>query len=239
MALNQHQLARKYPYPILSPGNLVDTFRTGKGPSLERPDNDELAVGWDARDSLRGNFVQIFQTMERIQKNVRLTAGAQAIEIGNEVRKRMESALTVADVARQRLKDMQERTATRVEMTLRPPHSYMAALLPELRAHLRSLTETKRYDLVAKESNGADALVYLHAIAGAPPALSGIAPGRHAELRDMLLAVKDPSLLGMEAGFERELQLLERAAKGFEEQIRDHVNFEMADELRKLSDGTA
>lgn len=236
MALSEHQLSRKYPYPILATGNLVDTFRTGKGPSLERPDDKDLAIGWDARDSLRGHFVQIFQAIERIQKNVRLTPGAQAIDIGNEVRKRMEAGLVKADIAHQRLTDMQQRIATRVEIALRPPDPYMAALLPELRTYLRSLGETKRDDLIAKETHGDDALTYLHAIASAPPALSSMVRGLHTQFKNILLGIKDPSLLGMEAAFERELQLLERAAKGFEEQIRDHVDFETADELRKLSD---
>lgn len=239
MALSPQQLAQKYPYPPLSTGNLVDTFRTGKGPGLECPQNEDLAIGWKARDSMRGDFVQVFQAMERTKRNAALTPGAQILEIAKFARKRMDDRLQVAEVAQRRLATMRDQTAARVQQTMRPANPHMAALLPELRAYLRSLPSAKRYDLVARETKGDDALTYLHAIASAPCALSGMAHGKHKELSNSLLGILDPSLLGMTEAFDREVQLLQRATKGFTEQIKDFVDFETAEELRRLSEGEA
>jgi len=112
-----------------------------------------------------------------------------------------------------------------------PPH--VAPLVVEARAALRNLPESDRYRLMAA-ARGDLAELILYAVGAAPGLLSGVAEGKHVEMRRTLLAVGDPDLLDLEPAVEAMGANIAKAEAGLRRLIDGVADFEAAEAVRAL-----
>lgn len=226
--LSKHELQQKYLGDTTSAGFLKEAFHFG----VEFADKDleYLAKG---RDNLVTSWLDINTTMQKLAKNHALTPGDKAKTLGEYAGKRRDDALTVADAVRQRATTHQTHVQGKIQGIVRPASPYDTALTQEIRGFLRGLPEGRRYDTIAKAS-GNDATLVMHAIAGAPPILSGVTDAKWKEARNHLLALHDPALWGLEIGLHNGIAMLDKAMNRYAQIVDDHVDFDLAAQLRSL-----
>jgi hypothetical protein len=226
--LSKTELHQRYLGDTTSEGFLKEAFHYGT--EFADPELEYLAKG---RDNLVTSWLDINTTMQKLQKNHSLTAGEKVRTLGEYAKKRRDDALTLAETVRERATKHQEHVQVKIQAILRPASPYDTALCQEIRTHLRGLPEGRRYDTIAKAS-GDDAILFMHAIAGAPPVLSGVTDAKWKESRTGLLALHNPTLWGTEMGLHNGIAMLDKATNRYAQIVDDHVDFDVAAQLRSL-----
>jgi hypothetical protein len=87
-----------------------------------------------------------------------------------------------------------------------------AALLPEVRAHLKALPDAERVRMVERAVRAGDRVVIAAAL-GAPAYLSGLAPERWAHLLGEALTLTAAGAMGKVERIERAAELVTRTAR--------------------------
>jgi hypothetical protein len=191
------------------------------------------------RDDTAKSLEEMHNALSTMRRNPTRNAAQIEIDAADMVRKQATDRHVLFDVKRNGLLQRQEAIQNEVEATMQPPRAAWAALAPELRTMLRGMPEAERYRLLNAAQGTDDYLPLLYAVAGAPCALSGVAAGKHAEMRNTVLGLRNPKLLSQPAQLKRELVLLDKCEQGFQRSIAEFVDFARADALKQLATGVA
>lgn len=228
--LSKQELRTKYLGDVISAGFVMEAFGI-----YDRPEDEELGYLQSAHASVVQSWKDIHNSMDRIGRNYAVTPGERLKMIADVAKKRMESALTVADVSLERGARQQMNVAARIDTLVRPPTPHQADICKEIRGHLLSRPEAERYDLLAT-ARGDDAVLLWHAVASAPAFLSGVVEGKRRDCRVNLIGLREPKLLMQEGGLDHGVTTLKRAAERLTVLVTDHIDFDTAAELRALDD---
>lgn len=230
--LNKDQLHSKYLGDTTSEGFRKEALCEGQF----KREHDDLQYIGSALKVVSGTWLDIERTIGRVSKNTALTSGERLMATADAVGRKRNEVMELVDVIRQRATKQQAHIAGLVKTTVKPPPG-TEGIVPEVRAHLRSLNEAQRSRLL-NTTKGDDALTLMHAVASAPAFLSGVVEGKRMEMRGTLIAVYRPELFELEGGVAEGLALLDKASARFNDLVNDHVDFESAAELRKLGEVT-
>ena len=94
--------------------------------------------------------------------------------------------------------------------------------------------ENERHAFLESVKGTRDELLAQYAIAGVPPALSGVSFGLHKQMHDGLLERQDPTLLTRPKDLKRRAELLAVCEEGFQRSIAEMVDFDKAAALKQL-----
>lgn len=193
----------------------------------------ELGYLANGRDQLVTTWLDVHSTMQKLQANHSLNPGEKVKVLGEYAKKRRDDSLANAEAVRDRAKTHQQHVQGKIQAIVRPANPHDASITQELRTFLRGLPEARRYDTIAK-ARGDDSTLMMHAIASAPAVLSGVTDAKWKEARNGLLALHNPALWGLEMGLHNGIAMLDKAMDRFTRIVDDHVDFDVAAQLRSL-----
>ncbi|TYT27257.1 hypothetical protein FZO89_13890 [Luteimonas viscosa] len=176
------------------------------------------------------------ENVAKLHKNPILTANEKLLSAETEVRKLDDSIAADIEAQRYILATKRAELDRRTANAFHAPREDWRAAAGEVRAVLRGMSYDERATFL-KSLTGDDAMLVTYAVASVPAQLSGVAPETHANMRNLLLGLRDPGLLTESQDFadrERHLNTLEKGVAGA---IRELVDFDKAAALRSLMGG--
>lgn len=200
----------------------------------ERAEDPALKAGRAVRAGSKNSASKIQQDVLKLRRNPTENAARLEIAAGALARKAADNQLAVIDEAITMFDRRISEMDSEIESLMQPPTLALGALAPEIRSYLRGLSERERDDLLSRtSSNDYHALMY--AVASAPAWMSGVAEGQKMTIKDTIIALRQPGLIGKPAQYKWERELLIRCRAGFEDSINEMVDFESVEALRSLA----
>lgn len=225
--------ARREPFHDVSEGLFMENFSAHGS----RPANPLLADCYDIRSTAVKECMELVNSVRRVYANPTLNTVQQDIHVGKLLKAPVTERANGFNALRKRVMERQSEVRQEIAALVRPTTSHESAIASDIRAHLRSLPDEKRSDLIASVLKTDDATMLYQAIVSAPGFLSGLAAGKHAALRQEYLAIRDPSYLGLEAGLDAEAARLQKAAEGVQRIFAERFDFARVEALAQLARG--
>lgn len=190
--------------------------------------------GREFRTELRQRLTDLNSAVARIHANPILTGSEKVLSVAADVEARAKVIRADFDSQRYLLARKQAELDEAIDRALRPTRSDWEATGAELRSVLRAMDDDARFAFLDSVQGTRDELMVQFAIAGVPPAMSGVSFGVHKQMRDGLLERHDPTLLERPKDLAARAALLKVAEEGFERSIAELVDFDKAAALRQL-----
>lgn len=224
---NRHERTRRENAP--APQRLPDTTVYGERCAVHGDD-----TGREFRQELAGRLTSLNDAVRRIHANPILTGNEKVLSVAADVEARAKVIQSDFDSQRYLIGRKQAELADAIDNALRPPRSEWYAMGAELRSVMRGMDENARHAFLESVKGTRDELMAQYAVAGVPPALSGVSLGTHKQMHDGLLERNDPTLLTRPKDLKRRAELLSVCEEGFQRSIAEMVDFDKAAALRQL-----
>ena len=196
-------------------------------------DKSETVARFDQRRKSLAQTTQTrFDAIATALANPNLTGPDMWPKLADQCRSALEQGASDIGFMRSSYEAFSSAVVERVQRAKTPP-AQLAPLVAETRAALRALPEGDRYKLIAA-ARGDLAELVMYAVGAAPGLLSGVAEGKHVEMRRTLIAVRDPDLLDLEPAVEAMQANIAKAEAGLRRLIDSVADFGAADAVRAL-----
>jgi len=174
-------------------------------------------------------------SIDKLRRNPTLNAAQVELAVADTVKGRVDRLKAECEDEAARI-DAAEREVERgIDEALSPARPEWYALGAEYRAALLDMTPDERWDFVERMDTTRYADLLRFAIASVPPELSGVSLTQHKQTVDLLLAIKDPTLLSRPADLRKRRAALEKMMDGIERTAAELADFEKADAIRELT----
>ena len=171
--------------------------------------------------------------LRQLHRNPILSPNEKLLSAAAEVEKHGKVITDDIEAQRYLIQRKRDDLAARIARALTPPDTSWLAQGVEIRSVIRTMTDEQQAAFL-DSLQGSDALLVQYAVAGVPPALSGVAFGVHKAMRDGLLERADPSLLNEPKDIAARESHLNTLEEGVARSIAELVDFDKAAALRSL-----
>lgn len=191
-------------------------------------------TGRPFREETAKALTELRNGVERFHKNPMLTEQQKLLSVADRVEEHAKRIRDDLDTQEHLLDRQRAELNEAINSALRAPHPDWDAKAAELRGVLRGLTDDQRFAFLDAVKGTRDEDFVRFAIASVVPAMSGFSFGVHRQMRDTVLALKDPSLLTRPTDLKRRAERLKRCRDGVERSIAELVDFDRVAALRQL-----
>jgi hypothetical protein len=203
------------------------------GERLADRDDD---TGRKARTQMADALADVVKQVAILRRNPTMNAAQIEIAAADMVRARIDRLQDQLEGERAIVASRSKELATAMAAALRPPRTDWQAMGAEVRAVLRGMSDDEQ-ELFLESLAGDDALMVQYAVAGVPPALSGVPYGVHKAMRDGLIERHNPELLTQPKDLAQRGAMLDVVEDGIRRTAAELVDFEQADALKALAGG--
>lgn len=209
------------------------------GPKPEgTTDNENLALTAHRHLSeVPTDMMKVVELAGAYSRDTTITEAAAYMLTGEAIEKAVEEKCELLDVVRMRLTNRLSEVRNEIETLRQPPpgRAHLHAQAAEIRAELRSMSEGKRYDFIAKVMESREGEVMAYAIASAPSFLSGVTGAKHAQAVDFVLSLRKPQLLGVEDMLTANIARYDKAIEGLRRVFYGSFDRERVKQIRALA----
>lgn len=224
--------------------------RRNRAASPERPPLPDRALigerlhdhgddsGRKARTEIANELDALCRNVSTLRCNPTMNAAQIELAAAEMVKARVDRLLDRVEAERAVVAARHGEVQREIEKALSPPRSDWLALGAEFRAVMRSMSDDQRHAFIDSLTGG-DLEVARFAVAGVPPQLSGVSLETHREMREFLLAGRNPELLTHPRDLAQRGSVLDAVEQGIRRTAAELVDVEQADALRALAGGSA
>jgi hypothetical protein len=191
--------------------------------------------GVEFRVKVADDLHAVTASIDKLRRNPTLNAAQQELAVADAVKGRVDRLRAEGDDEAKRIDAAEHEVEQGIEDALSAQRPEWHQLAAEYRAAMLDMTDAQRFDFVERHKTGRVAPLLRFAIASVPPELSGVSLTQHKQTVDMLLAIKNPTLLSRPADLRKRRAALEKMMEGIERTAAELADFDNADIIRELT----
>lgn len=191
--------------------------------------------GAEGRKRMADELASLVGNVAALRRNPTLNAAQIELAVADRVRGRVDRLQAECD-EQERAIDVEARgleQATDDALGAQRPEWHVLAT--EYRNALLDMDDEQRHDFIDRLQGTRHAPVLRWAIGSVPPELSGVSAGVQKQMQDMILAIKDPSLITRPGDLRRRRAALAKVRDGIARTAAELVDMDAADNIRALT----